>query len=40
MLQNGGKVSMNVRFLVEQSVPTSSNTFWGIPVVEKGPAKL
>ena len=25
---------------MEQSVPTSSNTFWGTPFLEKGPPKI
>ena len=40
MFQNGGKASINVHFLMEQSVPTSSNTFWGTPFLEKGPLKI
>ena len=40
MFQNGGKASINVHFLMEQSVPTSSNTFRGTPFLKKGPLKL
>ena len=40
MWQNGGKASINGRFLMEQSVPISSNTFWGTPFLEEGPPKI
>ena len=40
MFQNGSKVSINAHFLMEQSVPTSSNTFWGTPFLKKGPPKI
>ena len=40
MFQNGGKASINVHFLMEQSVPTSSNTFWRTPFLEKEPPKI
>ena len=40
MFQNGGKASINVRFPMEQSVPISSNTFWGTPFLEKGSPKI
>ena len=40
MFQNGGKASISVRFLMEQSVPISSNTFSGIPFLEKGSPKI
>ena len=33
-------ISMNVRFLMEQSVPISSNTFRGTPFLKKGPPKI
>ena len=36
MFQNGGKASISVRFLMEQSVTISSNNFWGTPFLEKG----
>ena len=36
----GGKASINVRFLMEQSVLMSSNNFWGTPFLEKGPPNL
>ena len=35
-----GKASINVRFLMEQSVPISSNNFWGTPFLEKRPPNL
>ena len=35
-----GKASINVRFLMEQSVLISSNNFWGTPFLEKGPPNL
>ena len=35
-----GKASINVRFLMEQSVPISSNNFWGTPFLEEGPPNL
>ena len=40
MFQSGGKASINVHFLMEQSVPTSSNTFWRTPFLEKEPPKI
>ena len=40
MFQNGGKASINVHFLMEHSVPTSSNTFWRTPFLEKEPPKI
>ena len=40
MFQNSGKASINIHFLMEQSLPTSSNTFWGTPFLEKGPPKI
>ena len=40
MFQNGGKASINVHFLMEQSVTTSSNTFWRTPFLEKEPPKI
>ena len=40
MFQNGGKASINVHFLMEQSVPTSSNTFWRTSFLEKEPPKI
>ena len=40
MFQNGGEASINVHFLMEQSVPTSSNTFWRTPFLEKEPPKI
>ena len=33
-------ISINVRLLMEQSVPISSNTFGGTPFLEKGPPKI
>ena len=33
-------ISINVRFLMEQSVPISSKTLWGTPFLEKGPPKI
>ena len=33
-------ISINVRFVVEQSVPISSKTFWGTPFLEQGPPKI
>ena len=40
MFQSGGKASISVRFLTEQSVPISSNTFWEILFLEKGSPKI
>ena len=40
MFRNGGKASINVHFLMEQSLPTTSNTFRGTPFLEKGPPKI
>ena len=40
MFENGGKASINVRFLTEQSVPISSNTFLGTTFLVKGPPKI
>ena len=40
MFQHGGKTSISVRFLIEQSVPISSNTFCGTPFLKKGPPKI
>ena len=40
MFQNGGNASIKVRFLMEQSVSISSNTFWGPNFLKKGPLKL
>ena len=33
-------ISINVRFLMEQSVPISSNTFLGPPFLEKGSPQI
>ena len=32
--------SLRICFLMEQSVPISSNMFWGNPFFEKGPPKI
>ena len=34
------KHQQNVHFRMEQSAPTSSNTFWGTPFLEKRPPKI
>ena len=40
MFQNGRKTLISVCFLLEQSVPISSNTFCGTPFLKKGPPKI
>ena len=40
MFQNGHKTLISVCFLLEQSVPISSNTFCGTPFLKKGPTKI
>ena len=40
MFQTGRKTLISVCFLLEQSVPISSNTFCGTPFLKKGPSKI